>query len=122
MKYLFIAEKPSLMRDVQACYKNHKNEVTERVGEIDFTALSGHVCTNFMPTDYEEWKDKSWKAILDERLFIDCHKSYIVNMKSIVTIDKDILLKNGTRIPISRRKKNDVLQAYIKFDTHYNRI
>ena len=41
-------------------------------------------------------------------------------MKSIVTIDKDILLKNGTRIPISRRKKNDVLQAYIKFDTHYN--
>ena len=64
MKYLFIAEKPSLMRDVQACYKNHKNEVTERVGEIDFTALSGHVCTNFMPTDYEEWKDKSWKAIL----------------------------------------------------------
>ena len=65
---------------------------------------------------------KSWKAILDERLFIDCHKSYIVNMKSIVTIDKDILLKNGTRIPISRRKKNDVLQAYIKFDTHYNRI
>ena len=64
MKYLFIAEKPSLMRDVQACYKNHKQIVTERVGEIDFTALSGHVCTNFMPTDYEEWKDKSWKAIL----------------------------------------------------------
>lgn len=64
MKYLFIAEKPSLMRDVQACYKNHKQEVTERVGEIDFTALSGHVCTNCMPTDYEEWKDKSWKAIV----------------------------------------------------------
>ena len=64
MKYLFIAEKPSLMRDVQACYKNHKKEVTERVGEIDFTALSGHVCTNYMPTDYAEWKDKSWKAIL----------------------------------------------------------
>ena len=64
MKYLFIAEKPSLMRDVQACYQNHKQEVTERVGEIDFTALSGHVCTNCMPTDYEEWKDKSWKAIV----------------------------------------------------------
>lgn len=64
MKYLFIAEKPSLMRDVQACYKNHKKEVEEKVGEIDFMALSGHVCTNFMPTDYEEWKDKSWKAIL----------------------------------------------------------
>ena len=43
MKYLFIAEKPSLMRDVQACYKNHKKEVEEKVGEIDFMALSGHV-------------------------------------------------------------------------------
>ena len=59
MKYLFIAEKPSLMRDVQACYKNHKKEVEEKVGEIDFMALSGHVCTNYMPTDYEEWKDKT---------------------------------------------------------------
>lgn len=64
MKYLFIAEKPSLMRDVQACYKNHRQEVAEKVGEIDFTALSGHVCTNYMPTDYEEWKEKSWKAIV----------------------------------------------------------
>ena len=64
MKYLFIAEKPSLMRDVQACYKNHKNEVVEKVGEVDFMALSGHVCTNYMPTDYEEWKDKSWRAIV----------------------------------------------------------
>ena len=64
MKYLFIAEKPSLMRDVQACYRNHRQEVTEKIGEIDFTALSGHVCTNYMPTDYEEWKDKSWKAIV----------------------------------------------------------
>lgn len=64
MKYLFIAEKPSLMRDVQACYQNHRQEVTEKIGEIDFTALSGHVCTNYMPTDYEEWKEKSWKAIV----------------------------------------------------------
>ena len=52
------------MRDVQACYKNHKNEVVEKVGEVDFMALSGHVCTNYMPTDYEEWKDKSWRAIV----------------------------------------------------------
>ena len=42
MKYLFIAEKPSLMRDVQACYKNHKKEVEEKVGEIDFMALSSY--------------------------------------------------------------------------------
>lgn len=56
MKYLFIAEKPSLMRDVQACYRKHTQEIMQRVGEIDFTALSGHVCTNYEPNDYDRWK------------------------------------------------------------------
>ena len=69
MKYLFIAEKPSLMRDVQACYRNHRQEVTEKIGEIDFTALSGHVCTNYMPTDYEEWTEKSWTFQRSQKRF-----------------------------------------------------
>lgn len=53
--WLFIAEKPSLMRDVQSCYKNHISEVQKAVGKIDFVALSGHVCTNFEPNDYDDW-------------------------------------------------------------------
>ena len=63
MKYLFIAEKPSLMKEVQSCYRNHAAEVRKRVGEIDFVALSGHVCTNFEPNDYEEWKTKRWADV-----------------------------------------------------------
>ena len=44
MEYLFIAEKPSLMREVLACYKRHMPELINTVGKIDFSALAGHVC------------------------------------------------------------------------------
>ena len=62
-KFMFIAEKPSLMRDVQACYRKHKDEIVQKVGQMDFIALAGHVCTNFEPGDYEEWKDKKWYEV-----------------------------------------------------------
>ena len=61
-KYLFIAEKPSLMRDVKKCYENHKEEVVKKVGYMDFTALSGHVCTFYEPNDYEDW-NKKWDEV-----------------------------------------------------------
>lgn len=62
MRYLFIAEKPSLMQSVKECYENHKDEINRKVGSIDFIALSGHVCTNYEPNDYEEW-NINWNDI-----------------------------------------------------------
>ena len=63
MKYLLIAEKPSLMNSIRDCYKNHKSEVVGKLGEIDFIALAGHVCGNWSPDDYEEWKDVNWHDV-----------------------------------------------------------
>lgn len=62
MEYLFIAEKPSLMRDVQSCYRNHTVEIKQVVGSIDFVALAGHACRNAEPNDYELWNDK-WENV-----------------------------------------------------------
>lgn len=62
MKYLFIAEKPSLMQSVKECYENHRSEIMQRVGQIDFIALAGHVCANYEPNDYEEW-NVGWSEI-----------------------------------------------------------
>ena len=61
-RYIFIAEKPSLMREVQSMYKKHKAEINAQVGEIDFLALAGHVCGLCAPNDYKEWNLK-WKDI-----------------------------------------------------------
>lgn len=60
--YLFIAEKPSLMREVEKTYKKHITEVNSKVGKIDFIALSGHVCRLIKPNEYEVW-DKKWAEI-----------------------------------------------------------
>lgn len=66
---------------------------------------------------------KSWKEELDSRLFIDCHKSYIVNLRSVKRVEKDtILLENGEKILIARRRRGDVLQAFIEFDIRNGRV
>lgn len=63
MKYLLIAEKNSLMNDVIKCYNNHQSEIINKIGYIDFIALSGHVCTIYEPNDYDEWANKKWGEV-----------------------------------------------------------
>ena len=60
MTYLMICEKPSLMREVRSCYEKHKSEIQDKVGRIDFVALSGHVCGYYNPEDYPQWNDYKW--------------------------------------------------------------
>lgn len=59
-KMLLIAEKPSLMRDIQKTYQSHKNEIPY---DIDFIALSGHICRLATPDKYPEWADLKWKEM-----------------------------------------------------------
>ena len=64
MKYLFIAEKNSVMRAVEETYRKHKSEIDRKLhGELIFTALSGHVCRWLEPSEYKEWKDLKWKDL-----------------------------------------------------------
>lgn len=60
MKYLVIAEKPSLMRSIQECYQNHRAEIEQKIGTLEFHALVGHACRNAMPNEYPQWQDISW--------------------------------------------------------------
>ncbi len=50
------------MKDVQNCYRNHKAEIMSKIGEIDFIALSGHVCRNAEPDEYGSFTG-SWYKI-----------------------------------------------------------
>ena len=51
------------MREVQACYRRHQQEVRQKVGTIVFTALAGHVCEAYKPDDYKEWEGQKWEDI-----------------------------------------------------------
>ena len=54
----------------------------------------------------------SYKSILEEHDFFPCHKSHVINKKMIQSYDKDgfIILKDGARIPLARRRKNAFME------------
>ncbi len=53
---------------------------------------------------------KEHEAILFERYFIRCHSGYIVNLLFFEKLENnDIILTTQKRIPISRQKRNEVL-------------
>ena len=56
---------------------------------------------------------RHFEEMLDEFGFIRTHKSHLVNPKHITHVTNDnefVLLSDGTRVEVSRRKKEDVLQ------------
>ena len=55
------------------------------------------------------------EASLDPALFSRCHTSFIVNLRQIARFDKaDLVLLDGTRIPISRHRRRDVMDAFMR--------
>lgn len=60
MRYLFIAEKADVMKKVEAVYKKYKAQVMNSIGEIDFVALTGHVCRYLEPKEYPDWQNQKW--------------------------------------------------------------
>lgn len=60
MKYLFIAEKADVMKKVEAVYKKHRVQIAGSIGEIDFVALTGHVCRYLEPREYPSWQGQKW--------------------------------------------------------------
>ena len=63
------------------------------------------VCSQRSLKDYDE--------MLADKGFFRCHKSYLVNLSHIVSLDKqdnhDIILKNHAKIPLARRRKDELL-------------
>lgn len=53
-----------------------------------------------------------WRLIFDCDKFVECHRGVMVNIGKILTIKSDtIILINGAKIPVSRRKKQKVKEA-----------
>ena len=68
MHYLFIAEKPSAMREYKNVYFKHKQEIDKCInGDINFIALCGHIYRNKLPNEYPQW-DRKWIDLYNEDL------------------------------------------------------
>ena len=52
---------------------------------------------------------------MDER-FLQCHKSYVVNMDRVRQFQGDrFLMENGVEIPISQSRRKDVRQRFLAY-------
>lgn len=63
---------------------------------------------------------REWAEMLDERLFFACHRSYLVNMEYIRNLsEKEVRLKTGERIPVSRRRYKEFFHQLISYETRF---
>lgn len=82
MRALLIAEKPSLMREIQTVYNNGNF-----VDDIEFMAFAGHTMGLCEPGDYKpEWGEKQWKW--------DCLPMIPTTWKTKVSSDKVTMYNN----------------------------
>ena len=57
---------------------------------------------------------KELETILDEKGFLRVHKGFLVNISYIYRIDDDnVILKNGVKVPVSKRKVGEVRKEYL---------
>ena len=59
---------------------------------------------------------KDYESILTDYGFVRVHKSHLVNMKYVTKMDRDgfIWLSNGQSVPVSRRRKEEVMSMLRK--------
>lgn len=100
----------------------YRDGMQYEIMEKDILFLEADGSTTLIYTYNCEYRSErslsSWMSTLDDRLFYQCHKSYIVNMGKIDKIEKrTIIMNNGNKVAVSRRQYKFLLQAYMKFDT-----
>ncbi len=59
---------------------------------------------------------KEYESILVDYGFIRIHKSHLVNMRYVTRVDREgfLWLQNGDSVPVSRRRKEEVMQVLRK--------
>lgn len=63
---------------------------------------------------------KWWEKELDKRMFFRTHRSYIVNLGKILSVDKDIIvLDSGEKIQLAKRSKSVFKKVYMEYDIRY---
>ncbi|HIU63670.1 MAG TPA: response regulator transcription factor [Candidatus Avacidaminococcus intestinavium] len=80
----------SNMRTISVCHKNGKAEFTGKISDIEGSLIEHH--------------------------FIRIHKSYVVNLKHIKNIFKEVItLDNGEELPLSKHRSKELRQLFLSY-------
>ena len=98
--------------------KGAEKETFVKEKQILYIKAETKYCDIILENQDSMFSDKSigeWTEELEERGFFLCHRSYLVNLYHLKKIEDDILLSNGEKIPVSRRLKTKVKEAYREY-------
>lgn len=55
------------------------------------------------------------KGKLDDGIFSECSSGYLVNLAHVEKIEKDMILADGVRLPVSRRMKKEFVRKFMDY-------
>lgn len=96
-----------------------KDNTIISTNEISYISSSGHYLYFYFSSDkktvFERNSIKDILQVLPTSLFVQVHRSYIVNLKEIALLKANELeLKNSISIPVSRKYKKEIQQQYFQ--------
>lgn len=60
-------------------------------------------------------KLNDYETELQDWNFVRCHRSYIVNLATVISIGQEFLLSNGSKIPIRRKDKKQIRDIFCRY-------
>lgn len=93
------------------------------IKDIIYIEVQNHDIMIYTPTEryIKKGKLKEEEEKLKMFHFSRCHQGYLVNMKWIKMIEKDeIVLRNGKRLPISKRLTKDIMTNFTNYIMRYS--
>jgi Response regulator of the LytR/AlgR family len=90
------------------------------VKDIWYVEAFGHQCMIYTKNEEHEVKESignmESKLAEGEASFIKCHRSYLINLKHVLKIEKEsVIMDDGRNIPMSRNSYKKVVQSFISF-------
>ena len=96
-------------------------EKTERLLHADILYVGMYSHTATMVTAAKKYTfRKTISQILeelDDKLFVRCHKSYIVNIRHVVSVSKsEAEMSNGHTVPLSKDMRREVNDMFVRYN------
>lgn len=116
--------------DVRACMLGreeitvYRDRIPYRVQQKEIYYIMADGAQTIICTKNESFRSekilKDWEKEMDSRLFVRCHRSYLVNLSKIMWVEKDFVrLCSDEKISLSRRQKKSIEKAFMIYDTRY---
>ena len=102
----------------------HRDGLQYQLAQKDIMYVQANGSSTLIFTENSEYRSErtlsEWAELLNQHLFIQCHKSFVVNMGMIEDIQKNIIhMHNGDKVALSRRLRSAFMNAYMTYDTRW---